>query len=34
LRDFIDEISLLTDLEEKTGESEDKINLMTVHASK
>ncbi len=33
LKDFIDEISLLTDLEEND-ETEDKVNLMTVHASK
>ena len=34
LKEFVDEISLLTDLEEKNSEQEDKVNLMTVHASK
>ncbi len=34
LKGFIDEISLLTDLEENKLEQNDKINLMTAHASK
>ena len=34
LKEFVDEISLLIDLEEKNSEQEDKVNLMTVHASK
>jgi len=34
LKEFIDEISLFTDLEEKNEEQPDQVNLMTVHASK
>ena len=34
LKEFIDEITLLTDLEDKNSESQDQVNLMTVHASK
>jgi DNA helicase-2/ATP-dependent DNA helicase PcrA len=34
LRDFIDEISLFIDLEEKQQEQVDQVQLMTVHASK
>ena len=34
LRDFIDEISLFIDLEEKQQEQIDQVQLMTVHASK
>ena len=34
LKDFIDEISLLTDLDENDDKSLDKVNLMTAHASK
>jgi len=34
LRDFIDEISLFIDLEEKQQDQVDQVQLMTVHASK
>ena len=34
LREFIDEISLFVDLEEKQQEQVDQVQLMTVHASK
>jgi len=34
LRQFIDEISLFTDLEDKNQENIDQVQLMTVHASK
>ena len=33
-REFIDEISLFTDLEDKNQENVDQVQLMTVHASK
>ncbi len=34
LADFLSEVSLLTDQDEKEGEDEKKVTLMTVHASK
>ena len=34
LKEFVDEISLFTDLEENLEEQPDQVNLMTVHASK
>jgi DNA helicase-2/ATP-dependent DNA helicase PcrA len=34
LSDFLSEVSLLTDHDEKEGEDEKKVTLMTVHASK